>query len=181
MKLIILDRDGVINEDSDDYIKSPDEFIPIAGALTAIARLKQAGYTVVVATNQAGVGRGLFDLGTLDAIHEKLHRELGRVGGSLDGIFFCPHHPDEACECRKPKPGLLLEIARRFQVSLESVPVIGDALRDVEAARAVGALPILVRTGKGMRTLGSHSAQLHDVMIYDDLAQVVESLVSSKT
>lgn len=176
MKLIILDRDGVINEDSDEYIKSPDEFIPIPGSLPAIARLKQNGYTVVVATNQAGVGRGLFDMGTLNAIHEKLHRELGRVGGSLDGIFFCPHHPEAGCECRKPKPGLLIEIARRFEVDLSGVPVVGDSLRDIEAARDVGARPVLVRTGKGLRTLQAHSAELRDVGVYDNLALAVDAL-----
>lgn len=176
MKLIILDRDGVINEDSDEYIKSPDEFIPIPGSLPAIARLKQNGYTVVVATNQAGIGRGLFDMGTLNAIHEKLHRELGRVGGSLDGIFFCPHHPEDGCECRKPKPGLLIEIARRFEVDLSGVPVVGDSLRDIEAARDVGARPVLVRTGKGLRTLQAHSAELHDVDVYDNLALAVDAL-----
>lgn len=176
MKLIILDRDGVINEDSDEYIKSPDEFIPIPGSLPAIARLKQNGYTVVVATNQAGIGRGLFDMGTLNAIHEKLHRELGRVGGSLDGIFFCPHHPEDGCECRKPKPGLLIEIARRFEVDLSGVPVVGDSLRDIEAARDVGARPVLVRTGKGLRTLQAHSAELRDVDVYDNLALAVDAL-----
>lgn len=177
MKLVILDRDGVINEDSDDYIKSPDEFVLIPNSLTAIARLKQNGYTVVVATNQSGVGRGIFDMGTLNAIHEKLHRELGRCGGSLDGIFFCPHHPEAGCECRKPKPGLLREIARRFEVDLNGIPVIGDSLRDLEAAREVGARPVLVRTGKGLRTLQAHRDELHDVDVYDDLARAVDALL----
>jgi len=176
MKLIILDRDGVINQDSDDYIKSPEEFIPIAGSLAAIARLKQAGYIVVVATNQSGVARRLFDIGTLNAIHEKLQRELARYGASLDGIFFCPHGPEDGCECRKPKAGLLREIATRFQVDLDCVPNIGDSLRDIEAAREVGAMPILVKTGKGQRTLEKHANELRDVAVYDDLACAVEVL-----
>jgi D-glycero-D-manno-heptose 1,7-bisphosphate phosphatase len=178
MKLIILDRDGVINEDSDDYIKSPDEFIPIAGSLAAIARVKQAGYTVVVATNQSGVARRLFDIGTLNAIHEKLQRELARYGASLDGIFFCPHGPADGCDCRKPKAGLLREIATRFQVDLDGVPSVGDSLRDVEAAREVGATPMLVKTGKGQRTLDKHATELCDVAVYDDLARAVDMLVN---
>ncbi len=181
MKLIILDRDGVINEDSDDYIKSPDEFILIPGSLHAIARLKQAGYTVVVATNQAGIGRGLFDIGTLGAIHEKLRRELTRHGASLDGIFFCPHTPQDGCECRKPKPGLLREIGTRFQVDVTCVPFIGDTLRDVEAAREVGATPMLVKTGKGERTLGAHAGELRDVPVYTDLAAAVDALLLDQT
>ena len=178
MKLIILDRDGVINQDSDDYIKSSDEFVPIPGSLAAIARLKQTGYTVVVATNQSGVARRLFDIGTLNAIHEKLQRELARYGASLDGIFFCPHGPAEGCECRKPKAGLLREIAKRFQVDLNGVPSIGDSLRDVQAAREVGALPILVKTGKGQRTLDKYATELHDIALYDDLAGAVDALVN---
>ena len=178
MKLIILDRDGVINQDSDDYIKSSDEFIPIPGSLGAIARLKQTGYTVVVATNQSGVARQLFDIGTLNAIHEKLQRELARYGASLDGIFFCPHGPAEGCECRKPKAGLLREIAKRFQVDLHGVPSIGDSLRDVEAAREVGAIPILVKTGKGQRTLDKYATELGDIALYDDLACAVDALVN---
>ncbi len=178
MKLIILDRDGVINEDSDDYIKSPDEFIPVAGSLVAIARLKQVGFTVVVATNQSGIARRLFDIGALNAIHEKLQRELAGHGASLDGIFFCPHGPEDGCECRKPKAGLLREIARRFQVDLDGVPSIGDSWRDVQAAREVGATPMLVKTGKGQRTLDKHAAELQDIAIYSDLAQAVDALVS---
>lgn len=177
MKLIILDRDGVINEDSDDYIKSPEEFIPIPGALAAIARLKQAGYMVVVATNQSGVGRRLFDIGTLNAIHEKLCRELTLYGGSLDGIFYCPHSPEQDCECRKPKPGLLREIAARFKADLNGVPSIGDSFRDIEAARQMGAIPMLVKTGKGMHTLEHHATELHGIAVFDDLARAVDALV----
>jgi D-glycero-D-manno-heptose 1,7-bisphosphate phosphatase len=180
MKLVILDRDGVINEDSDDYIKSPDEFIPLPGALAAIAQLKQANYTVVVATNQSGIARRMFDVGTLNAIHAKLQRELRRYGVSLDAIVFCPHGPEDACECRKPKPGLLREVGARLQVDLCGVPVIGDTLRDIEAAREVDALPVLVRTGKGERTLAMHVNELKDVPVYADLAAAVAALLAGE-
>ena len=176
MKLIILDRDGVINYDSTSYIKSPDEWKPIPGSLEAIARLNQAGYHVVVATNQSGVGRGLFDMATLNAIHDKMHRALGQAGGRVDAIFFCPHAQDAGCDCRKPKPGLFEEIAHRFNVSLKDVPSIGDALRDLEAAAAVGAQPILVLTGKGKKTrdLGGLPA---DTRVFADLAEAVKAIL----
>ena len=152
MKLVILDRDGVINHDSDQYIKSPDEWRPIAGSLEAIARLNQNGYRVVVATNQSGVGRGLFEMDTLNAIHDKFHRALAHVGGHVDAIFFCPHTNADKCGCRKPRPGMLREIETRFNADLKGVPAIGDSLRDLQAAVEVGARPILVLTGKGERT-----------------------------
>jgi len=152
MKLVILDRDGTINHDSDDYIKSPEEWRPIEGSLEAIARLTQAGYRVVVATNQSGLARGLFDTRTLFAIHDLLQRAAGQVGGRIDAFFFCPHAPEAACECRKPQPGMLLEAARRFNVALEEVTMVGDARRDLEAAAAAGAKPVLVLTGQGRKT-----------------------------
>jgi len=152
MKLVILDRDGTINEDRDDYIKSPAEWQPIPGSLEAIARLTQAGYRVVVATNQSGIGRGLFDTATLNAIHETLQRAVQQAGGRIDAIFFCPHADEARCECRKPRPGMLLEVSRRLNVALEGVPMVGDALRDVQAAAAAGARPVLVLTGKGKKT-----------------------------
>lgn len=152
MKLVILDRDGVINHDSDQFIKSPDEWKPIAGSLEAIARLNQWGYRVVVATNQSGVGRGLFDMDTLNAIHEKMHRSVMQVGGRIDAVFFCPHSAEEKCECRKPKPGLLRQIAERYNTDLAGVPMVGDSLRDLQTALAVGARPYLVLTGKGEKT-----------------------------
>ena len=178
MKLVILDRDGVINEDSDEYIKSVDEFVPLPGSLAAIARLNRAGYTVAVATNQSGIGRGMFDHATLDTMHEKLRRLLAEEGGRVDHIFYCPHSPEDACDCRKPLPGLMRQIAEHYGVSLQGVPVIGDSLRDLEAARAVGAQPILVRTGKGERTLAAGKG-LEGVPVYADLAAAVDDLVSS--
>ena len=152
MKLVVLDRDGTINHDSDQYIKSPSEWKPIPGSLEAIARLTQRGWRCVVATNQSGIARGLFDMATLNAIHTEMHRAVAQAGGRIDAIFFCPHAADSNCECRKPKPGLLREIASRFDIELKSVPMIGDSLRDVEAAAAAGAQPYLVLTGKGRQT-----------------------------
>ena len=152
MKLVILDRDGTINQDSDQYIKSPAEWKPIPGSMEAIARLTQGGWRIVVATNQSGIARGLFDMATLNAIHGEMHRAVGQAGGRIDAIFFCPHAADSNCECRKPKPGLLREIGSRFDMELKGVPMIGDSLRDLEAAAAVGAQPYLVLTGKGRQT-----------------------------
>jgi D-glycero-D-manno-heptose 1,7-bisphosphate phosphatase len=152
MKLIILDRDGVINFDSDLYIKSPDEWKPIAGSLDAIARLNQWGYRVVVATNQSGIGRGLFEMDTLNAIHDKMIKAAAQAGGRIDAVFFCPHTNADKCNCRKPKAGMLYETATRYNVELEGVPAIGDSLRDLQAAEAVGAQPMLVLTGKGKKT-----------------------------
>ena len=152
MKLVILDRDGTINYDSDQYIKSPGEWKPIPGSLEAIARLTQAGYRVVVATNQSGIGRGLFDTATLNAIHEVMQRAVLRAGGRIDAIFFCPHAGDSDCDCRKPKPGMLLEIGKRMNTPLAGVPMVGDGLRDLQAAAAAGARPVLVLTGKGRAT-----------------------------
>jgi D-glycero-D-manno-heptose 1,7-bisphosphate phosphatase len=152
MKLIILDRDGVINADSDQFIKSPDEWKSLPGALEAIARLNQWGWRVVVASNQSGVGRGLFGMDTLNAINDKMVRSLAQVGGRLDAIFFCPHAADSTCECRKPKSGLFQQIAERFNVDLTGVPCVGDSLRDLQAGVSMGCEPYLVLTGKGMKT-----------------------------
>jgi D-glycero-D-manno-heptose 1,7-bisphosphate phosphatase len=153
VKLIILDRDGVINEDSDAYIKSPDEWRPLPGSLEAIARLTKAGYRIAVATNQSGVARGLFDLATLAAIHAKMNRAVATAGGRIDAIFFCPHAADQQCHCRKPRPGMIEEILRRYRAEPNAVTVVGDALRDLQAAVAVGCTPVLVLTGKGRRTM----------------------------
>ena len=152
MKLLMLDRDGVINYDSDQYIKSPAEWKPVKGSIEAIARLTQAGWRIVVATNQSGIARGLFDTSMLNAIHDVMHKAVIQAGGRIEAIFFCPHAADSNCECRKPKPGLLREIASRFGVDLKSVPMIGDSIRDVAAAAAAGAQPWLVLTGNGRKT-----------------------------
>ena len=152
MKLIILDRDGVINQDSDAFVKNPDEWIALPGSLAAIARLSQAGYTVVVASNQSGVARGLFDMATLNAIHAKLHRELAQAGGAIDAIFLCPHGPGDGCACRKPLPGMYHDIARRYDADLAGAPAVGDSLRDLQAAAAAGCAPWLVLTGNGAKT-----------------------------
>jgi len=176
MKLIILDRDGVINFDSASYIKSPDEWKPIPGSLEAIARLNQDGYHVVVATNQSGVGRGLFEMATLNAIHDKMHRAVGQAGGRIDAVFFCPHANEAGCNCRKPKPGLFKEIASRFNVKLQGVPSIGDSLRDLEASVAVGAQPILVLTGKGEHTRKEGTLP-PETRVYADLAEAAKALL----
>jgi D-glycero-D-manno-heptose 1,7-bisphosphate phosphatase len=149
MKLVILDRDGTINQDSDDYIKSPEEWLPLPGALEAIARLNHAGWHVVIASNQSGLGRGLFDLATLNAMHTKMHKLLGAVGGRVDAVFYCPHTPEEGCRCRKPLPGLFEQIGDRYSVDLSAVHAVGDSLRDVQAAASAGCKPHLVLTGKG--------------------------------
>jgi len=169
MKLVILDRDGTINHDSDQYIKSPAEWKPIKGSLEAIARLSQNGWRVVVATNQSGIGQGLFDMATLNAIHDTMHRAVHQAGGRIDAIFFCPHAGDANCECRKPKPGMLLEIARRMNVELEGVPMVGDSLRDLQAATAAGARPVLVLTGKGRKTRDAGGLPA-GTAVYPDLA-----------
>jgi D-glycero-D-manno-heptose 1,7-bisphosphate phosphatase len=176
MKLVILDRDGVINHDSDEFIKSPEEWKPIPGSLEAIARLNQAGYRVVVATNQSGIGRGLLDMGTLNAIHEKLNKALAPLGGRIDAFFFCPHAADAGCGCRKPSTGMFEEIARRLSADLADVPAIGDSLRDLQAAAAAGSRPILVLTGKGRRTLDGGDLP-ESTEVFRDLAEAVDALL----
>lgn len=178
MKLVILDRDGVINFDSDQFIKNPREWNPIPGSLEAIAQLNQAGYRVVVATNQSGVGRGLFDMATLNAIHAKMHKLAGHAGGRIDAVFLCPHAADSRCACRKPKSGLFSDISARFHVDLQNVHAVGDALRDVQAAISAGAKPVLVKTGKGMRTL--EGGQLPPgVPVFENLAQAAAAIIAS--
>lgn len=175
-KLIILDRDGVINHDSDDYIKSPEEWRPIHGSLEAIAALHRAGYTVVVVTNQSGVGRGMYSEATLAAIHEKMLAAVEAAGGRLARIFYCPHSPEAGCDCRKPLPGMLTRVEEELGLSPVGAPLIGDKESDLELARRVGARPILVRSGYGTETL----AAINDpgVECYDDLADAVEALIS---
>lgn len=176
-KLIILDRDGVINYDSEQFIKSPDEWRPIPGSLEAIARLNHAGFRVIVATNQSGLGRGLFDMAALISIHDKMYKALTQLGGRVDALFYCPHTADSNCDCRKPKPGMLVEIGQRFGVDMTGVPCVGDSERDLQAAAAVGAQPILVLTGKGEKTLRSGNFP-KDTAIFPDLAFFVTALLA---
>lgn len=175
-KLVILDRDGVINHDSDEFIKSASEWEPIPGSLEAIARLNQADYRVVVVTNQSGLARGLFTLDDLNQIHQKMHKRLSEVGGTIEAIFFCPHCNKDNCQCRKPRSGLFDEIAKRLGISLTNVPAVGDSLRDLQAASAAGAKPILVLTGKGQRTIHNMKG-FENAPVYNDLAAVVDNLL----
>jgi D-glycero-D-manno-heptose 1,7-bisphosphate phosphatase len=175
--LIILDRDGVINYDSEEFIKSEDEWQPIPGSLEAIAALTQAGFTLAIASNQSGIARGLFDQGTLDAMHAKMLGLVHEAGGHISRIVICPHGPDDGCDCRKPRPGMLEQLAHHFDTSLAGVPVIGDSLRDLEAAAAVGARPILVRSGKGRRTEAALPERFAGAAVYDDLAGAARALI----
>lgn len=177
-KLVILDRDGVINFDSDEYIKSPAEWRAIPGSLEAIARLNQNGYQVAIATNQQAVARGLIDVRMLNAIHQKLHLSALAVGAHINAIFFCPHAVDEFCDCRKPRPGMLTAIGKRFGVGLKGVPMVGDALRDMQAAFEVGCAPYLVRTGKGEKTLLTGGLP-PGTQVFNNLAAVVEQLLQT--
>jgi len=176
MKLVILDRDGVINFDSPDYIKSPGEWRPVPGSLEAIALLAQNGWRVVVATNQSGIARGLFDMATLNAIHAKMHKAVNHAGGRIEAVFYCPDLPGMDCTCRKPRPGMLISIGERFNVPLERVPAVGDKLSDLQAARAVGARPILVLTGNGKATRANGGLP-EDTQIFADLLSVARALV----
>lgn len=173
MPFIILDRDGVINYDSDQYIKSPDEWQPIPGSLEAIALLNRHGYQVLVATNQSGIARGHYDLETLDLIHEKLMRELASVGGYVDEIFFCPHHPDEKCNCRKPQPGLIRRIQEKYKINLAETFFIGDSHVDILAAQSAGCKPLLVLTGNGQRLLANFP-EFASIPSFADLAHAVD-------
>ena len=180
LKLIILDRDGVINHDSDHYIKSVAEWQPIAGSIKAIALLKQAGYSVAIATNQSGIARGYYDLETLSAMHAKMQYLLAAYSVAIDYIAFCPHAPDEGCACRKPKAGMLLDIAQHFKADLSQVTMVGDTLSDQGAAQAAGAKFVLVKTGKGQRVLAAikHTDDSINLQVYDDLLHYVQALLS---
>jgi len=177
MKLVILDRDGVINYDSDQYIKSPSEWRPIPGSIEAIARLNQNGYRVAIATNQSGIGRGLFDMATLNAINDKMMELVFRQGGRIDALFFCPHTAAEQCACRKPRTGMLEEISARFHTELKGVACVGDSLKDLEAAEAVGAQPILVLTGKGARTR-DEGGMPKKTLVFENLAEAARHLIA---
>jgi D-glycero-D-manno-heptose 1,7-bisphosphate phosphatase len=177
MKLVILDRDGVINYDSDRYIKSPDEWQPIPGSIEAIARFTQAGWRVVVATNQSGVSRGLFDMATLNAMHARMHRAVNQAGGRIEAVFYCAERADSNSSYRKPNPGMLLEIGERFNVPLQEVPAVGDSAKDLQAAQAAGARPVLVLTGKGEQTR-SEGQLPPGTRVFADLAAVADAYVT---
>lgn len=174
---IILDRDGVINHDSDDYIKSPEEWQPIDGSLEAIARLHQTGIKVIVATNQSGIARGLYSEDTLHDIHAKMNRLIREAGGELSGVFYCPHGPDDGCDCRKPLPGLIQQIADTLDINPAGIPIVGDSVRDLVAGEALGCLPVLVRTGKGERSLASGKVK-PNTPIFEDLKGFVEHWIN---
>lgn len=173
MRTLLLDRDGVINHDSRDFIRSPADWRPLPGSLEAIARARRAGYRVVVVSNQSGIARGLLGVADLNAIHRTLQQELERRGGRIDAFFFCPHGPDDGCDCRKPGPGLLLALAERLGINLAGAPFIGDRASDADAARSVGARPLLVRSG--LDPLPADA----DVEVYDDLAAAIDALVAA--
>lgn len=184
MRLVILDRDGVINEDSDDYIKSPEEWIPIPGSLEAIARLCRHEYRVVIVTNQSGIARGLYTMDVMNKIHNRMLEHIHQKGGEIDAILFCPHGPDDHCECRKPKTGMFKELAERLKINLNGVPSVGDSLRDLQAAQAVNALPVLVTTGKGAVTREQLDAaaqpSLIETPVFADLAGFAEGLLAGQ-
>lgn len=176
-RLVILDRDGVINRESSAFVKTPDEWVPLPGSIQAIATLSQAGFVVAVASNQSGLARGLFDRNALRAMHRKLRKLVATAGGQVDRIEVCPHGPDEGCSCRKPSPGLVYRLGRRFHADLARTPVVGDSLRDLEAAAAAGARPILVRTGNGRKTEARLDGALAGTEVFDDLAAAARALV----
>ena len=182
MKLVILDRDGVINQDSANFIKNPNEWIALPGSLEAIALLNQSGFRVVIATNQSGIARGLFDMATLNAIHDKMHRALAQLGGRIDAMFYCPHAADDNCTCRKPKTGMVEDIARRFSVNLSEVYAVGDSLRVLQAFHDAGCKPILVRSGKGEETLAQgqlpNQSLPKNTLIFADLSEAAQHIIT---
>jgi D-glycero-D-manno-heptose 1,7-bisphosphate phosphatase len=184
LKLVILDRDGTINEDRDDFVKSADEWVPLPGALEAIARLNQAGWHTVVATNQSGIGRGLFDMAALNAMHAKMNQALHKAGGRVDAVFFCPHTAQDECSCRKPRPGLFELIGERYGIELAGVPTVGDSMRDLRAGQAAGCRPHLVRTGKlgmaGDEAIALACAEVPGTQVHADLSAFAEALVQQE-
>ncbi len=180
MKIIILDRDGVINQDSDKYVKNVDEFIFIPGSIDAIVNLRQAGFKVVVCTNQSGIGRGLFGMQDLNDMHLKLHRAVEEAGAYIDAIIFCPHTPEDKCHCRKPLPGMIFDICDRFHVEdISDVYMIGDSIRDLQAIKAAGGAPILVKTGNGKKTFAKEVLP-EDTMVFDDLLAASEYIIEQE-
>jgi D-glycero-D-manno-heptose 1,7-bisphosphate phosphatase len=180
MKLIILDRDGVINEDSDFYIKNPDEFIPIKKSLDAIVALKKASWTVVIWTNQSGIGRGLYSKDDFFATIAKLDKLLEKKGVKIDGVFYCPHKPQDNCSCRKPKTSLLYDIGKKFNIDITKSIIIGDSLRDIQAARSVGATSYQVLTGKGAKHRKEHKQELQKTICFEDLFGAVDYILEKQ-
>lgn len=179
-RVVILDRDGVINEDSDNYIKSPEEWVPIPGSIDAIAKLNQAGFRIFVITNQSGISRNMFSYDTLHRIHQKMHDYIDRAGGKIEGILFCPHVNEDNCTCRKPYSGLFLQLQEALKISLEGIPAIGDSWRDIQAASSVKAYPILVKTGKGLLTFSVHSSELSPNQVAENLSDAVDRFILSQ-
>lgn len=181
MKLIILDRDGVINQDRDDFVKNADEWVILPKSADAIAFLNQFDYTVVIASNQSGIGRGLFTIHDLNDMHKKMYRAIQQAGGDIAGVWFCPHTDKDNCHCRKPKTGLLEDILERFAVRAEEVYMVGDSLRDLQAIDALGGHPILVLTGKGKKTLSQHEAELpNNTQIFENLWSFTQNLCNTQ-
>lgn len=183
-QLVILDRDGVINHDSVEFVKSPDEWQPLKGSLEAIARLSQAGYEVVVLTNQSGVGRGLFSADQLAQIHGRMIEHVRQLGGHIQAILFCPHHPDQGCECRKPKTGMYRELGERLGINFSDVFSVGDSIRDLQAAKDAGANPVLVKTGNGRKSLkkiaNNDEHELDGTLVFDHLSAFVDALLANE-
>lgn len=180
MKLIILDRDGVINHDSRKYIKNADEWVPITGSPKAIANLTQIGYTVVICSNQSGIGHGLYGMKELNEMHEKMHKLIDNAGGSIDAIFICPHIPEDDCTCRKPKPGMINEIADRFNIDdMSKIMFVGDSERDLLAIESAGGIPVLVKTGNGKKSLNKTTIP-HGTLVFDNLLAVSEYLIAKE-
>ena len=181
LRLVILGRDGILNVYREDHVKSPDEWEPIPGALEAVARLNHAGWHTVVATNQAGIGRGMIDMASINTVHQRMMQRLAEVGGRVDAVFFCPHTPEDNCECRKPKPGLMKQIAQRYGIEPRTVPMVGDTLRDLQAARAAGCEPHLVRTGRAAALTDAQVVEIVQQVpmteVHDDLSDFVDFLL----
>ena len=177
-RYVLLDRDGVINHDSDDFIKSPEEWLPIAGSLEAITLLNKQGYQIAVITNQSGLARGLFDVAMLEKIHDKMRTLVSEAGGNIDAIYVCPHGTDSDCQCRKPKPGLLMQVAAEKNINLAQTYFIGDSFRDLQAGMAAGAMPILVKTGNGQKTLTEHPNLT--IPVFNTLYDAAKHIVSGQ-
>jgi D-glycero-D-manno-heptose 1,7-bisphosphate phosphatase len=182
VKLVILGRDGILNDFRDDHVKAPEEWFAIEGALEAVSRINHAGWHAVVATNQSGIGRGMIDMASVNAVHAQMLKKLVAVGGRIDAVFFCPHTPEDGCDCRKPLPGLMRDIGKRYGIDLKQVPMVGDTLRDLQAAAAAGCEPHLVRSGRAALLEAAELQQIVDQVpgtrVHADLAAFAEHLLA---